>query len=415
MPRISQLLPTLNLTDEDIIPVVQAGITKSVSVAVIANHLEMSGPTGPTGATGLTGPTGPTGATGLTGATGPQGEPGLTGPTGPQGIPGRQDDVTLFGAVGDGIADDTAAIQDAINLGSAKVVLIPAGTYKITAPLILRDGMTLRGEGRGATILTKTDYNGPCISGTDIDQVNLEDFTINGPGQWVGTGNKGISIAVSAQELCTSLSLSRITITGCNDICVYMGTCSFVTYDNLRCRDYGYCGIFIDGGDGHSFNACSTRNGILGYLINRTSGYGPTTTTLTACYGEQHGRAFSFIGAVACAAVGCGAEAGIAFDSTYNGTNWYIDGGDSIALMNSLSRNDTVGVAITAPHILVKGAATNVMIDGFRKDNHATFGAPTWELDASAASTVVLGRHNFDLARVNSNNHISTYQLSVLV
>ncbi|WP_239502921.1 collagen-like triple helix repeat-containing protein [Bacillus cereus] len=46
----------------------------------------MTGPTGPTGATGITGPTGPTGATGITGPTGPTGVTGITGPTGPTGF-----------------------------------------------------------------------------------------------------------------------------------------------------------------------------------------------------------------------------------------------------------------------------------------------------------------------------------------
>lgn len=322
--------------------------------------------------------------------------------------------VKRFGAVGNGIADDTAAIQAAINLNPASVVLIPAGTYKITAPLILRDGITLRGEGRGATVLTKTDFNGACISGTDVDQVSLEDFTINGPGQWVGTGNKGIVIAVASQELCTTISLSRITVTGCNDICVYMGTCSFVTYDNVRCRDYGYCGIYIDGGDGHSLQACSTRMGLIGYLINRAAGYGPTTATLTACYAEQHGQGIVFQGAVACAAIGCGVEAAINYDATYNGTNWIIDGGDNVSLINCLSRNDTIGAVIAAPHILVKGSATRVLIDGFRRDNSGTYAAPTWEIDAIAATSVLLGRHNFTAGKIRSSSKISTFNTTVV-
>ena len=58
------------------------------------------GPTGPTGAQGITGPTGaqgvtgPTGPTGATGETGPTGSQGVTGPTGPQGVA-----VDLIGSV----------------------------------------------------------------------------------------------------------------------------------------------------------------------------------------------------------------------------------------------------------------------------------------------------------------------------
>jgi hypothetical protein len=49
-----------------------------------------TGPTGPAGTTGVTGATGPTGAQGVTGATGPTGAQGVTGPTGPTGPQGAQ-------------------------------------------------------------------------------------------------------------------------------------------------------------------------------------------------------------------------------------------------------------------------------------------------------------------------------------
>src|SRR5579862_1217967 len=53
-----------------------------------------------------------------------------------------------YGAKGDGKNDDTAAIQKAIDacpLG--KAVLLPAGTYRLTARINLLKGIALRGEG----------------------------------------------------------------------------------------------------------------------------------------------------------------------------------------------------------------------------------------------------------------------------
>jgi len=62
--------------------------------------------------------------------------------------------VKQFGAAGDGVADDTQAIRDAINWVAAKpgvgMVYFPAGVYRVTATLTLPDGITLRGE-RDAT------------------------------------------------------------------------------------------------------------------------------------------------------------------------------------------------------------------------------------------------------------------------
>jgi hypothetical protein len=49
-----------------------------------------------------------------------------------------------FGAVGDGMADDTAAIQAALNSGNA-IVFIPEGNYKITASITIPENVTLEG------------------------------------------------------------------------------------------------------------------------------------------------------------------------------------------------------------------------------------------------------------------------------
>lgn len=59
-----------------------------------------------------------------------------------------------FGAVGDGVTNDTAAIQAAIN--AAFSVYFPSGTYRITSALSIPSGTigrVLRGAGRGRTII----------------------------------------------------------------------------------------------------------------------------------------------------------------------------------------------------------------------------------------------------------------------
>ncbi len=78
----------------------------------------------------------------------------------PGGIPHR---TTIFAsvknapysAVGDGVADDTSAIQAAINACPAdQVVYIPAGTYRINNRLTFnKSDRTIRGSGMGKTVL----------------------------------------------------------------------------------------------------------------------------------------------------------------------------------------------------------------------------------------------------------------------
>lgn len=57
--------------------------------------------------------------------------------------------VTSFGAVGDGSADDTAALQAAINAAQAVggTAFLPPGSYKTTSPLVITSRMSLLGSG----------------------------------------------------------------------------------------------------------------------------------------------------------------------------------------------------------------------------------------------------------------------------
>lgn len=82
--------------------------------------------------------------------------------------------VKSYGAKGDGVADDTAAIQTAINeafTGGQMRVYLPAGTYKITSPLLLTTstnasvdgqrwwdghGVEIFGDNRSTTVIVKS-------------------------------------------------------------------------------------------------------------------------------------------------------------------------------------------------------------------------------------------------------------------
>jgi hypothetical protein len=57
-----------------------------------------------------------------------------------------------YSVVGDGIADDTAAVQAAVTAGTGKSVLFPPGTYKISSPIIISSHTTVVGAGPRSTI-----------------------------------------------------------------------------------------------------------------------------------------------------------------------------------------------------------------------------------------------------------------------
>ena len=86
----------------------------------------LKGDKGDTGEQGLQGIQGIIGPQGVQGPSGPRGFTGPAGPPGPSIVPSVKD----YGAVGDGITDDTAAMQAAHNTG--EIVYYPKGIYKFT-------------------------------------------------------------------------------------------------------------------------------------------------------------------------------------------------------------------------------------------------------------------------------------------
>src|SRR5690606_37577564 len=61
-----------------------------------------------------------------------------------------------FGAVGNGLADDTAALQEALNAAQSRRLVIEPGTYLISGPLRIKRGTLL--SGYGATIIRKPGF-----------------------------------------------------------------------------------------------------------------------------------------------------------------------------------------------------------------------------------------------------------------
>ena len=71
-------------------------------------------------------------------------------------LPERTPDVSVkdYGAAGDGAADDTAAIQKAIDANPGKTIALPAGRYRLSEVVTIKtSGTVLQGEGPDKTVI----------------------------------------------------------------------------------------------------------------------------------------------------------------------------------------------------------------------------------------------------------------------
>ena len=88
-------------------------------------------------------------------------------------IDGAEINVLDYGAIGDGVADDTAAIQAALNASKTSKVVFPVGKYKVTDTLVVTydtgsgavnwGSVNLEGRGFGSNIQWQGANNKPVI------------------------------------------------------------------------------------------------------------------------------------------------------------------------------------------------------------------------------------------------------------
>jgi polygalacturonase len=121
---------------------------------------------------------------------------------------GRVCDARAFGAKGDGVTKDTAAIQAAIEAcaGGRGTVRLTAGTY-LSGPIVLKSGTTLKLE-KGATLLgsqdmkdypAKTEFRTPGLQSL-VSATNATDVTITGEGTIDGAGEPWWAVARSVKN-----------------------------------------------------------------------------------------------------------------------------------------------------------------------------------------------------------------------
>jgi hypothetical protein len=140
-----------------------------------------------------------------------QGERGLTGPQGPAG-PSSVTSVADSGAVGDGITDDTAAINRALSAGGE--VYFPPGVYRVTSTLRIRSASTLRGAGREKVQILRTTAGAGATLEITSDHVTITALSVRGPSLTAETFTPG-ETGIQASGAIAGVRLEDIRIRDC--------------------------------------------------------------------------------------------------------------------------------------------------------------------------------------------------------
>jgi hypothetical protein len=129
-------------------------------------------------------------------------------------------DVRAYGAVGDGVTDDKAAIQSAIDAASGAgggVVFFPSGTFLISSSLASKRSVRLVGSGREATVI----YNSGTGVAIDIDGTSSSTAYFEVSDLWIKgnpSSSHGIEINQAQHVLLKRLRIGDATTTYAPDI-----------------------------------------------------------------------------------------------------------------------------------------------------------------------------------------------------
>lgn len=184
--------------------------------------------------------------------------------------------VTEYGAVGDGITDDSAAIQAAVTANDA--VFFPAGTYKVVTPITLKTNNFLTGEGASSVI----SYQGTAASqgalyinsggaATYVDNVTVQDLKVVGQVATLGFSEFIHNISFSGVRNCL---IERCVIEGFRGDGIYIGSGDVGGQErhnvNVTIRDCYIDGINKDNRNGISVIDCDGMNIDNNYITRTT-------------------------------------------------------------------------------------------------------------------------------------------------
>ena len=219
--------------------------------------------------------------------------------------------VKKYGAVGDGITDDTVAIQATVDacpaLGGG--VYFPPGTFRITAPIELREGITVVGSGRTGTKIVDDNDDDALVAYGLAENITISDMYIRDE---LGTRTQGAAINFDIGGACWNIqrvqthgfynSIRSAGIMCCTMQDVVMAhSVSDGFYTDGTCNALNLTNVYANVAGGHGFNILSPVYSSLhtcacdlcvgdAYHFRTTApaAEGATMLALTACGAESN-------------------------------------------------------------------------------------------------------------------------------
>lgn len=198
-----------------------------------------------------------------------------------------------FGAVGDGVADDTAAFNAALTAASS--VYVPSGTYRTTATITLYGSKKLVGAGRTSTAIQCAASGVPVVTLSAGNDIGISNLTLS-HSVLATAGGHGIHAgAVTGQTAIQNVILAR------NWIGAVLGPCDYNCLHNAIVENNLSDGVrltteYAAGNmQWYLFNVLSQKNGGHGFFANAltaANGHSSTGTLIGCATYANSGRGF---------------------------------------------------------------------------------------------------------------------------
>lgn len=324
-----------------------------------------------------------------------------------------------FGAVGDGVADDTAAIQAAINyctsLSNRKQTLyFPANNagayYKITSTLTISGRLNIVGDGEFCTIIYADGFSAgqyildfDNLAGSGIEFGGVQQITIRGS----NTNANGVRLKNASYWTFKNVQLRTLTVgiyitgTRCfsnffEQVSGYAISSYTVQFDSFTGGgQYEFLGCTFNGSDGVYVTSTAATDALAFYECN----FEQCTVTDAYIAGTVNGLTFS-----ACRSEGLDGAASFKIEPaagnyvrglTVTGCHWQSDFGNAYAV--EIGGNNVAGFSITGNHagyigflafVRLNGAGAAGVISGNQCDNSPAV------VSATRAGVVMFANYN---------------------